>query len=49
VEPVSTYLYGPVVVAAQRVSREAGRIQSGSVNLYLPYLVAVLVIILFAR
>jgi hypothetical protein len=49
VEPVSTYLYRPIVLAANRLSREAGRIQSGSVNLYLLYLVAVFVIILFAR
>jgi hydrogenase-4 component B len=49
VEPVSTYLYRPIVLAANRLSREAGRIQSGSVNLYMLYLVAVFVIVLFAR
>jgi hypothetical protein len=49
VEPVETYVYAPFVSTARRVSKEASRIQSGNVSLYLLYLFAVFVIVLFAR
>jgi len=46
VEPVATYLYHPLIGGARRVSAAVGRLQSGHVNLYLLYLVAVFVAIL---
>ncbi len=49
VEPVDAYVYRPAVGAARCLSRAAGRLQAGSVSLYLLYVVAVFVIILFIR
>ncbi len=49
VEPVEAYVYRPVVTAARSLSLAAGRLQAGSVSLYLLYLVVVFVIVLFAR
>lgn len=49
VEPVEAYLYRPTVALARRVSSAAGRLQSGHVNLYLLYVMAVFVLVLLVR
>ena len=46
VEPVETYVYQPLVLAARRFSRWISVIQAGNVSLYLLYLVAVFVVVL---
>lgn len=49
VEPVETYLYRPLVLGARGLSQRVSRLQSGHVNLYLLYLVAVFVIVLLVH
>ncbi len=49
VEPIASSLYTPAVAAARWIARQAGRLQSGSLSLYLLYLVVVFIIVLFAR
>ena len=48
VEPVETYLYRPLRVAALRVSRFAKRLQSGKLNAYIAYMLIALLAALAA-
>jgi hydrogenase-4 component B len=48
-EPFERELYGPLQRAVERVSRLAQRIQSGSVNHYVAYIFAIVLVVLLLR
>jgi hydrogenase-4 component B len=48
-EPFDRELYGPLGRSVQRVSRAAARLQSGSVNHYVAYIFAIVLVILLLR
>ncbi len=49
VEPVEVYLYRPLVRWTRAVSEAVGSLQAGNVSLYLLYLFAVFLVVLFLR
>jgi hydrogenase-4 component B len=49
VEPIEVYVYAPVVSAMRAFSERASFLQAGSVSLYLLYLFAVFLLVLFLR
>jgi hydrogenase-4 component B len=48
-EPFERELYGPLQRTVERVSRLAQRIQSGSVNHYVAYIFAIVLVVLLLR
>lgn len=49
VEPVETYVYGPVVRGSQGFARRMWPLRSGNVSLYLLYLLIAFLAVLFVR